>query len=470
MVPLILHRLGATTYGLYATLTSLVGYFGLLTFGSALAVPRYVAEHAARGDKEALGTFVSTYLVAHLAVALGGVVAALGLAPVVSRLLTVTPDVQRLVVPAFHLVAVGWALGLSAGLHQSLLTGLGEVHVANFANSLRTLLNLAAVAISLTVDGTLIGLLVALALSSLVGSVGLWLLVRSRHPDIPISPGRARIATLRATGRSAGYYFLMQVSALAVMGTDNILIGHFIGVAAVAPYAVLFQLWAMSLAVLWSGADALMPFFTRWRARGDRAALMDSYLLATKVVFAFSLLAAVVVGVFGVSLVRRWVGPALVVDSRLAWVFAAMFLTASPIHMASLLLAALGRHRAPAIGGAVEAVLNLTLSLILVRSLGLLGVALGTLGSGLLTNAWVAPGAAARELGIPIGGYVRRALMPAIVPGVLAGGGALLVAARATTGGAAELAGMAAVVTGFVALFWRLGLSPNDRHILTIKR
>ena len=470
MVPLILHHLGQATYGLYATLTSLVGYFGLLTFGSSLAVPRYVAEHAARGDRDALGTFVSTYLAAHLAVALAGALAAMGLAPLLAQLLGVPADIQPLVIPAFRLVAVGWALGLTAGLHQSLLTGLGEVQLASLANSARTLLNLAAVAAALLSGGGLTALLIAQSLASLVGSIGLWLLVRSRHPEIPVALGRARVATLRATGKNAGYYFLMQVAALTVMGTDNIVIGAFVGVAAVAPYAVMFQLWAMTLAVLWSGADVLLPFFTRWQAQGDRATLTDSYLLATKTVFAGSVLAAVIVGVFGISLVRRWVGPTLEVDPRLPWVFAAMFLTATPIHMASLLLSALGRHRAPAIGGAAEAVLNLTLSLILVRPLGVLGVALGTLGSGLLTNAWIAPRTACRELGIPVLDYLRRVVGHAVVPGTAAGATAWLVAARAAPGSATELAGIALVAAVFLLLFWRLGLSPDDRHILTIKR
>jgi len=469
MVPLILHHLGTTTYGLYAALTSVVGYFALLTFGSSLTVPRYVAEHAATGDHQALGTFVSTYLAAHLVVAVVGVLAAFGLAPLLAQFLATPADIRELVAPAFRLVAIGWALGLTAGLHQSLFTGLGEVHVANLANSVRTLLNLAAVAFSLTAYGTLNALLAALALSSLAGSVGLWLLVRSRHPEIPISPGRARIATLRATGQSAGYYFLMQVAALAVMGTDNIVIGAFVGVAAVAPYAVVFQLWAMTLAVLWSGADVLMPFFTRWQAQGDRATLTSSYLLATRVVFALSLLAFLLVGEFGVTLVHLWVGRSLEIDPRLPWVFAAMFLTATPIHMAALLLSALGRHRAPALGGAVEAVLNLALSLILVRPLGVLGVALGTLLSGLLTNAWIAPLTACRELGVGVGAYLRATVMRALVPTAAAGLVAVFVEDRLPTG-PAQLAGMAGVAVVFVALFWWQGLSASDRTILTVMR
>src|SRR5262249_24337336 len=159
------------------------------------------------------------------------------------------------------------------GMMQSLLTGLGEVGLANLAASARTLLNLVAAALVVLLNGDLLSLLVALMSASLSGSVMLAILVKRRHPEIPLGPGKARLSALRSTGASAGYYFLMQVGALVVMGTDNIVIGVMAGVGLVAAYAIVAQLWATIIAVLWRGVDALMPFFTRWQVQGDRAKL-----------------------------------------------------------------------------------------------------------------------------------------------------------------------------------------------------
>lgn len=420
MVPMLLHHFGSIQYGLYAALTSIVGYFTLLTFGSALAVPRYVAEHAARGDNRALGEFVSTYLAAHAVVAVLGFAVAFGIAPLLTRVLDVPPDMRSMVAPAFRLVAAGWALGLAAGLLQSLLTGLGDVGLANLAASARTLLNLLAVFIAIRVNGDLQLLLVALMSSSLAGSVMVALLVRRRHPGIPISPRLAGLATLRSTRVSAGYYWLMQVAAVVVMGTDNIIIGAFAGVGSVAAYAVAFQLWSLALAILWSGIDALQPFISRWNVEKEHARLRMGYLLATRYTFAGGAIAAIVLIWLGPAIVHLWVGTALVIDRSLLTVFAAMLLTATPIHTAALMLAGLGKHRPVALGGAAEAALNLVLSLILVRTMGVPGVALGTLISGVLTNAWVAPRAANRELGIGFADYARQALMPGLVPAAIA--------------------------------------------------
>ena len=159
MVPLLLHHLGSESYGLYAALTSVVGYFSLLTFGSSLTVPRFVADHAARGEGEALSRFVSTYFVLYLAVAVAGAAIGFAASPLVRSVLVVPPRLADAVVPAWRLVVGGWALGLAAGLLQSLLTGLGEVHLSNLAASARTILNLAFAAAILSAGGQLDALL-----------------------------------------------------------------------------------------------------------------------------------------------------------------------------------------------------------------------------------------------------------------------------------------------------------------------
>ncbi|MDP3775263.1 MAG: oligosaccharide flippase family protein, partial [Gemmatimonadales bacterium] len=222
MVPLVLHHLGSATYGLYAALTAVAGYFALLTFGSALTVPRYVADLAARGEAEALNAFVSTYLVAFLAVGVVGLAIGLAATPLLARWIVVPEELRAAIAPAWRLVLGGWAIGLAAGLFQSLLTGLGEVQLANLANSARTALNLAVAAAVLGTGGQLSDLLVGLIAATLVSSLALYVLVRRRHPSITLSFAHARFGTWRATLKPTAYFFLMQLAALVVMGTDNI--------------------------------------------------------------------------------------------------------------------------------------------------------------------------------------------------------------------------------------------------------
>ena len=85
----------------------------------------------------------------------------------------------------------------------------------------------------------------------------------------------------------------MQVAALVVMGTDNIVISVFLGVGSVAAYAVAFQLYALAVAALWSGVDVLLPFFARWGAQRDERRLRSAFLRATKYAMSGTVLAAI---------------------------------------------------------------------------------------------------------------------------------------------------------------------------------
>ncbi len=466
MVPLLLRHLGDETYGLYAALTSVVGYFSLLTFGSSLAVPRFVADHAARGEAEALNRVVSTYFTFFAAVALAGLGVGLALAPRLTAVISVPPTLTGTVAPAWRLVVGGWALGLAAGLLSSLLTGLGEVHLANLASSGRTVLNLGFAAGILWSGGHLEALLEGLLAATAVSGLALYLLLRAAHPEIRISPRLATWATLRWSGRPAAYFFLMQLAALVVMGTDNLVIGAFLGVARVTPYAVAFQLYAMTTALLWAGVDVLLPFFARWGAQDRMESLRAAFLRATKYAFAGTALASVGIAAFGRTVIGWWVGPDRFVGHGVLSVFCVMLLIATPIHSASLVLAGLGRHRAPAIGGGIEAACNLALSLALVRPLGVLGVALGTLLAGAATNAWIAPRAACRELGIGLGIYGRKVLSPSVAPALAAGGVAWLLSRSSAPSLAGTATGVLFTVVVFAALYWTMGLDAAERREL----
>ena len=469
MVPLLLGHLGAETYGLYAALASVVGYFTLLTFGSSLTVPRFVADHAARGEHEALSRFVSTYAAVYLAVAAAGLVAGFAVAPLLARALIVPATLAGAVAPAWRLVVAGWAAGLAAGFLQALLTGLGEVHLSNMAAGARAVLNLLFAAVVLWAGGRLGALLLGLLSAALLSGAALFALVRITHPEIRIAPSLAGWATLRLSGRPAAYYFLMQIAALVVMGTDNIVISVFLGVSQVAAYAVGFQLWALAIAALWSGVDVLLPFFARWAARDAAESLRHGYLRATRFAVAGTILAAILLAAYGKRAIAWWVGPQLYPGDGVLRVFCLMLLIATPIHTASLVLAGLGRHRAPALGGGVEAVLNLGLSILLVQRLGVLGVALGTLVAGALTNAWIAPRAAWRELGITPRAYLAGVFVPSLAPAALASVVTvpLLGPTAGTLAGSALAATLGAAV--FVSAFWVIGVSaPERREILAL--
>jgi len=70
LVPFLLHRLGEKSYGVWCMSNTLLGLIGLLYFGFAPAVMKYVAEHEARGEHERLNRVAATCVACFLVVSL----------------------------------------------------------------------------------------------------------------------------------------------------------------------------------------------------------------------------------------------------------------------------------------------------------------------------------------------------------------------------------------------------------------
>src|SRR5665647_3043949 len=62
LTPFMLSRIGQSVYGIWVLVGSLVSYGGLLDFGIANAITKYVAEYHARDDFEQARSLVATAL------------------------------------------------------------------------------------------------------------------------------------------------------------------------------------------------------------------------------------------------------------------------------------------------------------------------------------------------------------------------------------------------------------------------
>jgi type III secretory pathway component EscV len=107
---------------------------------------------------------------------------------------------------------------------------------------------------------------------------------------------------------------------------------------------------------------------------------------------------------------------------------------------------------------------NLILSLILIRWLGILGVAIGTLIPTLLFNLGFVYPHVSRSLHVRLGQTLSEVLLPQVLPALAA---AALSLALARVGGSPTmvrlLAEAAAIGTAYWVLFLRFGLSAQER-------
>ena len=168
-------------------------------------------------------------------------------------------------------------------------------------------------------------------------------------------------------------------------------------------------------------AAVVAPMATKLNTEGRRGELTDIFLKWSKVSLSLSLAAGLFLIVLGPRFIGWWIGPEFEGPSgtvlQILMVSSLFFL---PIRgVAQPLLMGLGKPRAVTFGFLATGIVNLLLSMMLARPMGLVGVALGTAIPNVVFSCFVLT-VACRELGVGVLRFlhyvVPRAALGAVPP------------------------------------------------------
>ena len=162
-------------------------------------------------------------------------------------------------------------LSLPLNLVHRVLGGYQQSEITNYFNVFRNLLSLAAVLVVASLHGSLFVLMLIYSLSLMAGTVGLnlWMNLRNRRWMFP-SPRHIDRATIGDLLVSGSGFFMLQIAGLIVFNSDNIVIAHYLGAAAVAPYSITWRVAACALVMQSSVSPSLWPAYSEAYARGDQ--------------------------------------------------------------------------------------------------------------------------------------------------------------------------------------------------------
>jgi O-antigen/teichoic acid export membrane protein len=129
---------------------------------------------------------------------------------------------------------------------------------------------------------------------------------------------------------------------------------------------------------------AVWPAYAEAYAAEDYRWIRRTFVAMLRAVLALNIVCAAVLVLFGRPLIRLWAGDPAVPGVALLWAMALWTVINGLMSVESCLLAALNRIRVQAILSICAAMLNLWLSIVLVRRIGAVGVIGGTILSYLL--------------------------------------------------------------------------------------
>jgi len=246
-----------------------------------------------------------------------------------------------------------------------------------------------------------------------------WLIIRRRYPGTRLTLGDFDWKVVRRILSFSLYVLLLQAGMRLSFETDSLVIGAFRDVGLIPYFTVgnSFIIYLMDFIV--AIAAVVMPTATRLKTQGRTVELQETFLKWSKVALSLTLMAGLFLIVLGPRFIAWWIDPSFEGPAgQVLQILMLSYLIFLPVRAVALpILMGLGKPGLPAVGFVVTGVVNLGLSVLLVRPWGLAGVALGTAIPNVLFAGLVLM-QACRELDTPLPVYLRY-VVPRAVFGAL---------------------------------------------------
>src|SRR3974377_18017 len=112
---------------------------------------------------------------------------------------------------------------------------------------------------------------------------------------------------------SSGWAFLLiQIAAIVVFSSDNIVVAHYLGASEVTPYSVTWRVVGLGTVLQALLFPALWPAYAEAQARGDATWIRRTFSGVMLGTLAANVAWAVLLVAFGRLAIRWWAGPAAV--------------------------------------------------------------------------------------------------------------------------------------------------------------
>jgi O-antigen/teichoic acid export membrane protein len=309
VAPMILHKLGASEYGIWMIATAVISAGGIIASGFCDANIQRVARLRGSGDTDSMVYAVRSMLGINLALGLTLALFVWIAAPYAARHIAVshlTPVTECLICIriASVLILVRAVESVSVSTQRAFERYRGTVQISIAVR----LLTLASAALLVLSGHRAVSILVATAVALVVGTYVQFLQLRKLLGDVSLWPAFQPQETRVLLG--FGVFVWLQAVGGVVFGQfDRILLGISLGAASVAPYALCIQFAQPIFGLTASGLNFVFPYLS------GRADMMSSQSLNRTVLKAFFcnfLMVGCGMGVlllFGDRLLRIWAGP-----------------------------------------------------------------------------------------------------------------------------------------------------------------
>jgi len=417
--PFTVHHLGSALYGIWVLIISSVIYFNLLDLGLRNAVVSFVAKAYTEKAHEEARRIISTAIWLRIGIGVLIVILSATLAAVFPLVFSIPPALFATVRIAVMATALGIALSLVFGITGAILAAIHRFDVTSSVTIARVALRASGFVWLMSNGHGLVALAVwELSVAILVGVAQTWLCLRA-YPELRAGLDKPDLETARKIWTYGAYASVITFAGAILYYTDNIVVGALLGSTAVTFYAIAGNLGSSAREVVAALSTTFTPLASSLDAAGKSEQLRKLLIQGTRASLVLFLPISYALIFRGQTFIGLWMGHEYAaISGRILQILLLNYMLTTANVTSGNIAYGLAKHRPIMVWALIEAAVNLGLSIVLARRIGVYGVAWGTAISGVICNLLFWPRYIGRLAEISTGEYLWKAWAPAVMASV----------------------------------------------------
>ncbi|MBN1187517.1 MAG: LPS biosynthesis flippase [Bacteroidales bacterium] len=391
LVPLTIDYVNPTRYGIWLTLSSIIGWFGFFDIGFGNGMRNKFAEAVANSEHELARIYVSTTY-AILSIIIGTVlIIFLFINPFLnwSKILNTPVDMSGELSILALIVFTFFCIQFILQLITTILTANQEPAKASFFNLLGSIFSLSVIFIlTKTTKGNLIYLGTTLGLSPVLvlAASSLWYFNHEYKKYAP-SIRYVKFSYARDLMTLGFKFFIIQVASIVIYQTSNIIIAQLFGPTQVTPFNIAYKYFG----VITIGFGIVMiPFWSAFTEAWTKKDVIWIKNTIRKLIQLWGLVSIVTLLMLIIAnlVYKLWVGKEIIVPLSISIVMAGYVILNAWCAIFSHFLNGVGKIKLQLFSGAFGAIVNIPLSIFLGKHIGIHGVILSTTFLAAISAIW----------------------------------------------------------------------------------
>jgi O-antigen/teichoic acid export membrane protein len=379
LTPFVVRHLGALQYGIWILAVSIVSYLALLDLGLRSAVIRFVSKAEGAGKSEDATAVIHAAFWFRLLIGLGVAVLAMLLAFLAPHLFKIPSELMLAARVTVLLCGIGVSVTLISGVFGAVLAAIHRFDLLSTVTMCQTIARACGVLLILRSGRGLISM-AFWELAVITAAGGLTCIIALKKlPAARPRMSRPDSSVLRTLWSYSLTTFVFMIAVQIIINTDSLVIGACLSLSMVTFYSIGSSLVSYATQVAGAVSSTFTPIASNLEASGRSNELEGMLLRGTQAMLGLALPIAIALTFRGGTFISIWMGPqyGVVSEMVLRILMISLFFSMGDATAGSIMMA-IDKHKPMTRWAVYEAVLNLGLSIVLAKKVGLYGVAWGT--------------------------------------------------------------------------------------------